>query len=258
MQYNRAAGRELWTTEDHPAPGHGVLVRDSILVVSRDELAQQLPAFRRELCADFAAGPRPSPALDRALTSWVGLLALGAGKIPALPDLADVRIEGTLRRADDLAAWVESWHGEEESGRLLLILTCYQESVGIIADAVSKVLGEDAKVGQIHGGMADGARKATLSDALGGRLRVLVATHGTIGTGIDGLQTVANAVVFAEIPWTPGEAEQSEGRLFRTGQARPVRSVWVTAGIEGRVAAVVGVHAVALAGIMAEAQAGDW
>lgn len=48
--------------------------------------------------------------------------------------------------------------------------------------------------------------------------RIFIGQITAAGAGIDGLQKVANNVVFAEIDWTPGNMDQARDRLVRIGQ----------------------------------------
>jgi hypothetical protein len=57
------------------------------------------------------------------------------------------------------------------------------------------------------------------------RADVLIGSSA-ISTGVDGLQHVADTLVFAVLPWTAAEREQVVGRVHRTGQrSEKVRSV---------------------------------
>ena len=51
-----------------------------------------------------------------------------------------------------------------------------------------------------------------------GRVDVLLASSGTIGTGLDGLQDVCCRLVIASLPWTPTDLDQLIARLARSGQ----------------------------------------
>jgi len=53
-------------------------------------------------------------------------------------------------------------------------------------------------------------------------LKIIVGNIASLGTGVDGLQTVCSNVAFVEFPWSPAEAAQAEDRLHRMGQAHPV------------------------------------
>lgn len=52
--------------------------------------------------------------------------------------------------------------------------------------------------------------------------RIFIGQFTAAGFGVDGLQKVANNVIFAEIDWVPGNVEQARDRLNRMGQNRPV------------------------------------
>lgn len=52
--------------------------------------------------------------------------------------------------------------------------------------------------------------------------RLFVGQITAAGFGIDGLQKVANHVVFAELDWVPGNLEQARDRVVRIGQTKPV------------------------------------
>jgi len=54
--------------------------------------------------------------------------------------------------------------------------------------------------------------------------RVFIGSMGAAGTGVDGLQSNCNTVVFAELDWTPSLVDQAESRLQRIGQKN---TVWV-------------------------------
>lgn len=240
----------VWRVSDRATPEHASLVARSVLRVDPAELARQLPSHRREIVADFDAGPELEGEAGAELAEYLEGLSSGRGrKLPQLAEIAKARVSGTRARAEQVAEMVADWHGEAEDGRAMVIWCCYVESTEVLARAVREACG-DARVETLHGGMADAQRAAVLDAATRGAVRVLVATGASTGVGVDGLQMVASDQVIAEIPWTPGEAEQWEGRVVRTGQARPVLTRWVAAGIEGRIAQGVGAKAGAIADVL--------
>ena len=68
------------------------------------------------------------------------------------------------------------------------------------------------------GGMSDGAKAGAIQQFQAPGCRVFIGNIKAAGTGINGLQNVANHVVFAELSWVPGEMAQAIGRLKRMGQ----------------------------------------
>lgn len=60
-------------------------------------------------------------------------------------------------------------------------------------------------------------------------VRLFIGQVRAAGTGIDGLQTRASTVVFAEPSWVPGENEQCVDRLHRFGQTSRVHAVFLVA-----------------------------
>ena len=57
----------------------------------------------------------------------------------------------------------------------------------------------------------------SLDQFLHGELDVLIASTSTLATGVDGLQSVCNNVIFATLPWTNTDLEQAIGRFDRQG-----------------------------------------
>lgn len=51
---------------------------------------------------------------------------------------------------------------------------------------------------------------------------ILIAQIGSVGTGVDGLQSVCHRAVFIELPWAPGSLGQAIDRLHRIGQKHDV------------------------------------
>lgn len=73
----------------------------------------------------------------------------------------------------------------------------------------------------ITGDVPSGKRQ-DIVEQFKGKARILAATIGTMGTGVDGLQEVSHIMGFVELDWTPSNHEQAEGRLRRTGQGKKV------------------------------------
>jgi len=63
------------------------------------------------------------------------------------------------------------------------------------------------------------------------RVDVLIGSSA-IGTGVDGLQDVADTLIFASLPWTNAEWRQIVGRLHRQGQPHDVDVITPTTWLE--------------------------
>ena len=74
-----------------------------------------------------------------------------------------------------------------------------------------------------------GATVRTMAEAE--RVDVLIGSSA-IGTGVDGLQDVADTLIFASLPWTNAEWRQIVGRLHRQGQPHNVDVITPTTWLE--------------------------
>jgi SNF2 family DNA or RNA helicase len=89
--------------------------------------------------------------------------------------------------------------------------------------------------GYIDGDVAHADRKETRLAFQANKLDLLCVTTGTGGTGLN--LTAADTVVFAARPWGYVPAVQSEDRLWRLGQDKPVQVIDIIAKntVESRV-----------------------
>jgi len=75
----------------------------------------------------------------------------------------------------------------------------------------------------LYGGLTALQKQKTVDDFVTDRnKRVFLGQIDAAGIGIDGLQKVANTVVFAEISWVPGQIKQAIDRCHRIGQENKV------------------------------------
>lgn len=94
---------------------------------------------------------------------------------------------------------------------------------------VAEFLAHNLEVPAIHGGMTPEDRRNTAGLFVAGRASGLVATIAASGTGLDGLQHATDLAVFVERSFVPGENEQAEARIYRTGTHAPVRFIRIEA-----------------------------
>jgi hypothetical protein len=108
-------------------------------------------------------------------------------------------------------AWVKDWL-EVSEGKLVM----FAHHVRVQA-ALAEAFGDQAVA--LRGGMTATAKKQAIDTFMqDDSVRVFVASLGAGGTGIDGLQRVADTVAFVEYAWTPGEMQQAEDRVHRMFQ----------------------------------------
>jgi len=67
-------------------------------------------------------------------------------------------------------------------------------------------------------GLSIGNEKSGFEDFLTGKVDVLIGSS-SMGTGLDGLQTVCHRLIFLSLPWTGAAFEQTIGRIHRQGSA---------------------------------------
>jgi hypothetical protein len=80
----------------------------------------------------------------------------------------------------------------------------------------------------LYTGTESAAGKArAFQEFVHGDSRVLIMSLRS-GAGLDGLQAVANTLVFGELDWSPGVHRQAMGRLYRPGQSQHVRAYFCT------------------------------
>lgn len=97
----------------------------------------------------------------------------------------------------------------------------------IVFSKYKSVLDEIEKVDNLqsimyHGGLNKNQRDKVINDFIHNGTNVLLATIGSMGTGVDGLQTVCNNIVFMDKPFNPPEIEQAIARVARKGQLNTV------------------------------------
>jgi hypothetical protein len=90
-----------------------------------------------------------------------------------------------------------------------LIYTHYVDGMIAPTCACIKTLG-------LSVGLYTGSDKSGLEGFLHGTVDVLVGSS-PVGTGLDGLQSVCQKIIFLSLPWTGAEFEQIIGRVYRQG-----------------------------------------
>ena len=112
--------------------------------------------------------------------------------------------------------------------KLQTIGDCLRPKTVIFTEYVTGITSQLASLAKSRGysvGLYTGEDKSptdyrfddSLDEFINGDLQVLVASTRTLATGVDGLQTVCNNVIFATLPWTNTDMEQALGRFDRQG-----------------------------------------
>ena len=223
-------------------PGRGMNVRGASRV---DELRGVLDGFilRREL-------DQVLPELPKAIVTTVGVDLRREDA-----EIVDEVEREILGREAYVSSVMEDYSGLGDASRLMRATGIAKihgvtQFVRDLLETVDKVVVFawhreviDALAGRLngvkhYGGMSDTqkteAREQFTTDP---ECRVFVGNIKSSGTGLDGLQRVANNCVFAENSWTPGEMDQCIGRLKRIGQERPINAyvTYAPGTIEGAV-----------------------
>ena len=114
-------------------------------------------------------------------------------------------------KVKSVIAWVKDWL-EVGEGKLVMFAHHVR-----IQKALAEAFGDMGV--SLRGGMTATAKKRAVDTFMqDDSVRVFVASLGAGGTGIDGLQKVADTVAFVEFAWTPGEMQQAEDRVHRMFQ----------------------------------------
>lgn len=100
-----------------------------------------------------------------------------------------------------------------------VVVFCHHRSV---MDALEHYLGQYGVV-QVRGGMSSNQKEHSVESFVReSTKRIFIGQLDSAGFGVDGLQSVANYVVFAEPSWVPGTNEQAVDRCHRMGQKNNV------------------------------------
>ena len=104
-----------------------------------------------------------------------------------------------------------------ESEGPIILFAHHHEVMDKMKDDLEKA---KKKVGMITGKISTGQRDVVVKDFQAGKLDVVIGSIGAMGTGLT--LTASSHVIFAELPWTPGELMQAEDRAHRIGQDEAV------------------------------------
>lgn len=94
----------------------------------------------------------------------------------------------------------------------VVVIAGFRETAEQLARAL-----DGESVEYIHGDKPKDVRLDTIRRFQAGDTRILIGTHPTLGTGVDGLQCARN-IELLDLDWTPARNEQAIARVRRSGQ----------------------------------------
>lgn len=181
---------------------------------SKADVLSELPPIRRQVVVLDHDG---MPSAPRGWNEQRALGALERGSAPELSEISRYRHDLGLAKAPHVAAMVGDMLA---GGTPSVVVFCHHHDV---AELLAGKLG----VPYVTGATPTAERTRRVGEFAAGAFPVFVATAGSVGTGVDGLQRRCDVVVYAELDWVPGVVAQSEARLHRIGQKGSVTSLVV-------------------------------
>ena len=156
-------------------------------------------------------------------------------EVEGLPDLGDddaVSDEFDVGQISRLKNQIAIGKATETIAFIRQLLDGGDDKVLVFSDSVEATKTIAAALGELailhHGQMSDDRRedaKATFQRE--GGARVFCTTRQSLAVGAT--MTAASLVVFNDLPWTPADVRQAEGRAHRVGQRKTVNCYWLTA-----------------------------
>lgn len=168
------------------------LLRDKYIRFKIADVVHDLPSMTH---IDVDLSLRPVPGLEETFKAYNE-----GSKIDPTSKAASA-----LLKAPCTAEYVETML---EAGESVLIFTDHVLSA---EDIAARLNGEC-----VTGKMPAEVRTKVVEDFQAGRIKVIVATIGSLSVGVT--LTAARHVVFNDLSWVPSDNKQAEGRIYRIGQ----------------------------------------
>ena len=172
----------------------GLLV-DKYRRVQLSEVAADLPTMTRQ---EFHTQVRPVAGLEEAFDIYMA----GGGADPTSKALS------ALLKSEDTATYAGALI---EEGEAVIIFSDHIKS----AQDIATRLGAPCVTGQ----MSAEKRSALVDTFQSGKIKVLVATIGSLSVGVT--LTAARHVIFNDLSWCASDNDQAAARILRIGQSRP-------------------------------------
>lgn len=141
-------------------------------------------------------------------SSTGSLKAVRAAALSKLSYLRKVAAELKLKQCQD---WIDDYL--RESGKKLVVFSWHRS----VAKKLKEIYGDSAVLytGQVS---LKNKEKAKLRFIKNPKVRLFISNIKAGGTGVNGLQHVADTSFFIEFDWSPKRMEQAEDRVHRIGQ----------------------------------------
>lgn len=163
--------------------------------VQLSEVAADLPSMTRQ---SFFTSVKPVAGLEEAFDIYMA----GGGADPTSKALS------ALLKAEDTSTYAEALIDE---GEAVVIFSDHVKS----AQDIATRLGAPCVTGQ----MSSDKRSELVDQFQAGKIRVLVATIGSLSIGVT--LTAARHVIFNDLSWCASDNDQAAARVLRIGQSRP-------------------------------------
>lgn len=128
-------------------------------------------------------------------------------------------------KANPKFEWIKDWLEDNEDEKVVI----YSKWKSVL-DALQEYLWK-AKIGTaptVYSGACSEKQRDAIKEVFirDKESRCLLGTIGALGTGVDGLQQVCRNVIFLDRDYTPGNNEQAEDRVNRSGQVG-MTNIWI-------------------------------
>ena len=182
------------------------------------EVLAALPPKRPPMvvAVDLGADAEQIAAEERALLR--ALAHEKGGKAALFAQLQALRAHVAERKIPAVSEAMETLH---EEGAPFLVFAWHRKIAQALSDAAHRT---GIRCGMLHGGVSQSHRTRQVKAFQDGELDALVLTMQVGGEGLN-LQR-AEAVLFAELDWTPAAHHQAEGRAYRHGQTAELRTYY--------------------------------
>lgn len=227
-QMNRWAPRGYDYTGSTNAEELNEKLRGSVMVRRlKSEVMKDLPALQRTIIpmqadsTDLKKIMRKERELVPFETREQIRQDLGKGKTPGFEFVSELRKELGVAKIPMMVKYALEQY--ELTGEPLIVCAYHKDVIEGIAKGLND---KGVETSFIHGSTSATNRDKIIK-AFGSQYQILVVSIPACGTGVNGLQTVTQLGIIAELDWSQSSMWQMEGRLHRYGQQGSVNFHYV-------------------------------